>query len=92
MYQSFKEKANRVANLIDGATGKVIGVVGGLAVSAHASATSMIPVGTLTTVTTDAVDTVKDLAIQGLPLVTGIALAWFIVSGVKKLLSKGGIN
>lgn len=65
----------------------------GLALTAgYASATSMIPVGTLTTVTTDAVDTVKDLAIQGLPLVTGIALAWFIVSGVKKLLSKGGIN
>jgi hypothetical protein len=46
----------------------------------------------LTAVTTDAVDTVQDLVSQGLPLVTGIALAWFIVTGVKKLLSKGGIR
>ncbi len=70
----------------------VFAAVGLALLSVSASATSMIPVGTLTTVTTDAVDTVKDLAIQGLPLVTGIALAWFIVTGVKKLLSKGGIN
>jgi len=71
---------------------KVGAVIGGMLLSVQAFAASMIPVGTLTTVTTDAVDTVKDLAIQGLPLVTGIALAWFIVTGVKKLLSKGGIN
>jgi hypothetical protein len=57
-----------------------------------ASAESQLPAGTLTAVTTDAVDTVQDLVSQGLPLVTGIALAWFIVTGVKKLLSKGGIR
>lgn len=60
--------------------------------SFQASALSMIPAGTLTTATTDSIDTVKDLAVQGLPLVIGISLAWFIVSGVKKLLSKGGIK
>ncbi|MGV3582884.1 MAG: hypothetical protein ACO1N8_11335 [Methylophilus sp.] len=69
-----------------------VALIGMSVFAVEASAASMIPAGTLTTVTTDAVDTVKDLAIQGLPLVTGIALAWFIVTGVKKLLAKGGIN
>lgn len=72
--------------------GQFVAGVSTMVAAASASAASMIPVGTLTDVTTDAVDTVKDLAIQGLPLVTGIALAWFIVTGVKKLLAKGGIN
>lgn len=56
------------------------------------NAASILPAGTLTAVTTDAVDTVIDLATQGLPLVTGIALGWFIVTGVKSLLARGGIR
>lgn len=67
-------------------------VVGAGLFTMQAHAVSLMPAGVLTSVTTDVVDTVEDLAVQGLPLVTGIALAWFIVSGVKTLLAKGGVR
>ncbi len=60
--------------------------------SGYAAAASVIPATALDAVTTDALDTAEDLAVKGLPLVAGMALAWFIVSGTKKILGKAGVR
>lgn len=57
MYQSFKEKANRVADVICGKTGQVIGIVGGSLVAGEALAapvdyTTLLSAADFTTTTT----------------------------------------
>ena len=66
--------------------------VGAMLAATQASAASMLPVGAFTTISADAIDTVKDLVTQGVPFVAGLALTWFVVTAVKKLLSKGGVR
>lgn len=57
-----------------------------------ASAASLLPADALTGISTDAVDTVKDLAVQFIPIVAGISIGWFILGGTKKGLGKAGIK
>lgn len=57
-----------------------------------ASAASLLPADALDGIGTDAIDTVKDLAVQFIPITAGIAIGWFILGGTKKGLGKAGIK
>lgn len=57
-----------------------------------ASAASLLPADALDGIGTDAIDTVKDLALQFIPITAGIAIGWFILGGTKKGLGKAGIK
>ncbi|ABE49729.1 hypothetical protein [Methylobacillus flagellatus] len=57
-----------------------------------ASAASLLPADALTGIGTDAIDTVKDIAVQFIPIVAGVSIAWFILTAAKKGLGKAGVK
>ncbi|CAG0983560.1 hypothetical protein MTYP_01894 [Methylophilaceae bacterium] len=57
-----------------------------------AMAASQLPATALDTVGTDAIDTAKDISVKFIPVVVGMAISWFILSGTKKGLGKSGIK
>jgi len=66
--------------------------VGLMAVTAKAYATSLLPADALTGVQTDAIDTIKDIVAEMIPIVVGIMVAWSVISFVKKGFGKAGIK
>ncbi len=57
-----------------------------------AMAASQLPPTALDAVGTDAIDTATDIAVKFIPVVVGMGIAWFVLSGTKKGLGKAGIK
>lgn len=83
MYQSFKENANRLADVIDGKTGQVVGFVGGAVALAAGNASAT---GTDFTALTASVDfaTVITAILAIAAIMAAVHVAW---KGVKMVLS-----
>lgn len=86
MYQSFKEKANRVADVICGKTGQVVGTVGGSLVAGSASA-APVDLTTLTAAVDFSTATTAILATAA--IMVGVYVAWkaakMVIAAVKGL-------
>ncbi|MCB5186133.1 hypothetical protein LG201_13040 [Methylobacillus gramineus] len=63
-----------------------------MAVPEIASAASQLPADALDGVGTDAIDTVKDIAVQFIAVLVGMRVGWFILSATGKGLSKAGVK
>lgn len=86
MYQSFKEKANRLADVIDGKTGQVVGFVGG-AVALAAGNVSAAPTDFTSLTTAVDFSTVITAILAIGAIMATVYVAW---KGVKMVL--GALN